>query len=115
MVFQNYALYPHMTVEQNLGFGLRLRKTPKDQQRSRVAEAARIRARSAMARKPAELSGRANVSRWGGRWSGNRKPHGRALVEPGREAPRQMRAELSGCTNASARPRCTSPTIRWKR
>src|SRR5882762_4206636 len=29
MVFQNYALYPHMTVEQNLGFGLRLRRTPK--------------------------------------------------------------------------------------
>ena len=31
MVFQNYALYPHMTVEQNLGFGLKLRKTPKDE------------------------------------------------------------------------------------
>ena len=31
MVFQNYALYPHMTVEQNLGFGLRLRKIPKDE------------------------------------------------------------------------------------
>jgi multiple sugar transport system ATP-binding protein len=30
MVFQNYALYPHMTVEQNLAFGLQLRKTPKD-------------------------------------------------------------------------------------
>ena len=58
MVFQNYALYPHMTVEQNLGFGLRLRKTPKDQQRSRVAEAARILGLvPLMARKPAELSG----------------------------------------------------------
>ena len=31
MVFQNYALYPHMTVEQNLAFGLKLRKTPKDE------------------------------------------------------------------------------------
>ncbi|MBN2840859.1 MAG: ATP-binding cassette domain-containing protein, partial [Coriobacteriia bacterium] len=41
MVFQNYALYPHRTVEQNLGFGLRLRKTPKDEQRTRVADAAR--------------------------------------------------------------------------
>jgi multiple sugar transport system ATP-binding protein len=30
MVFQNYALYPHMTVEQNLGFGLKLRRMPKD-------------------------------------------------------------------------------------
>ncbi len=37
MVFQNYALYPHMTVEQNLGFGLRLRKMPKDESRRRVA------------------------------------------------------------------------------
>src|SRR5881397_1340035 len=36
MVFQNYALYPHMTVEQNIGFGLRLRRTPRDDIRSRV-------------------------------------------------------------------------------
>ena len=58
MVFQNYALYPHMTVEQNLGFGLRLRKTSKEEQRVRVAEAARILGLiPLMARKPAELSG----------------------------------------------------------
>ena len=37
MVFQNYALYPHMTVEQNLGFGLKLRHTPKDEARTRVS------------------------------------------------------------------------------
>src|SRR5262245_18434124 len=42
MVFQNYALYPHMTVEENLAFGLKLRKTPKDEQRRRVGEAAKI-------------------------------------------------------------------------
>ena len=42
MVFQNYALYPHMTVEDNLAFGLQLRKTPKDEQRRRVAEASKI-------------------------------------------------------------------------
>src|SRR6185369_14550405 len=36
MVFQNYALYPHMTVEQNLAFGLRLRKTPKAELKQRV-------------------------------------------------------------------------------
>ena len=40
MVFQNYALYPHMTVEQNLGFGLKLRKTPKSDIRKRVADVA---------------------------------------------------------------------------
>src|ERR687888_266345 len=40
MVFQNYALYPHMTVEQNLAFGLKLRKLPKDEVRERVQRAA---------------------------------------------------------------------------
>ena len=40
MVFQNYALYPHMTVEQNLAFGLQLRKTPKEEIKRRVGEAA---------------------------------------------------------------------------
>src|SRR5207253_308462 len=42
MVFQSYALYPHMTVEQNLAFGLKLRKLPKDQVQKRVREAAEI-------------------------------------------------------------------------
>src|SRR5256712_12309605 len=42
MVFQNYALYPHMTVEQNIGFGLKLRRTPKAETRTKVKEAARI-------------------------------------------------------------------------
>ena len=42
MVFQNYALYPHMTVFENMAFGLKLRKTPKDEIKRRVDEAARI-------------------------------------------------------------------------
>ena len=42
MVFQNYALYPHMTVYDNMAFGLKLRKTPKDEIKRRVDEAARI-------------------------------------------------------------------------
>ena len=42
MVFQNYALYPHMTVEQNLAFGLQLRKTPKDEIKRRVPHAAKM-------------------------------------------------------------------------
>jgi multiple sugar transport system ATP-binding protein len=58
MVFQNYALYPHMTVEQNLGFGLRLRKTPKEEQRRRVQDVAKILGLDKlMQRKPSELSG----------------------------------------------------------
>ena len=58
MVFQNYALYPHMTVEQNLGFGLKLRKTPKAEIRRRVGEVASILGlEELLKRKPAALSG----------------------------------------------------------
>jgi multiple sugar transport system ATP-binding protein len=58
MVFQNYALYPHMTVEQNLAFGLQLRKTPKDEIKRRVDEAARMLGlEQYLKRKPAALSG----------------------------------------------------------
>jgi multiple sugar transport system ATP-binding protein len=58
MVFQNYALYPHMTVEENLAFGLQLRKMPKDEQQERVGEAARILGLEPyLKRKPAALSG----------------------------------------------------------
>jgi multiple sugar transport system ATP-binding protein len=58
MVFQNYALYPHMTVEDNLAFGLQLRKTPKDEQKRRVQDAARILGLEPfLKRKPAALSG----------------------------------------------------------
>src|SRR6266851_5119857 len=58
MVFQNYALYPHMTVEQNLGFGLKLRGVPKAEIKRKVMEAARTLAiMPLMGRKPAALSG----------------------------------------------------------
>ena len=58
MVFQNYALYPHMTVEQNLAFGLQLRKTPKDEITRRVGEAAQMLGLEPyLKRKPAALSG----------------------------------------------------------
>jgi multiple sugar transport system ATP-binding protein len=58
MVFQNYALYPHMTVEQNLAFGLQQRKTPKDEIRRRVSEVARMLGlEDYLRRKPAALSG----------------------------------------------------------
>jgi multiple sugar transport system ATP-binding protein len=58
MVFQNYALYPHMTVEQNLAFGLKLRRTPRTDRDRRVRDVARILGLDTlMARKPGELSG----------------------------------------------------------
>ncbi len=58
MVFQNYALYPHMTVFENMAFGLELRKYKKDDIRKRVEEAAQILGLTEfLERKPADLSG----------------------------------------------------------
>lgn len=58
MVFQNYALYPHMTVYENMAFGLRLRKYPKAEIDTRVKEAATILSiEKLLHRKPRELSG----------------------------------------------------------
>jgi len=58
MVFQNYALYPHMSVYENMGFGLELRKTPKDEIRQRVQEAAEILGiQDLLHRKPKAISG----------------------------------------------------------
>ncbi|MHC5183809.1 MAG: ABC transporter ATP-binding protein, partial [Planctomycetota bacterium] len=58
MVFQNYALYPHMSVFQNMAFGLKLRKTPKLEIKQRVEEAAKMLGiEQLLARKPKALSG----------------------------------------------------------
>ncbi len=58
MVFQNYALYPHMTVAENIGFALRMRKVPKAEARRRIEETARIIGLvDHLDRKPGQLSG----------------------------------------------------------
>lgn len=58
MVFQNYALYPHMTVDQNLSFGLKAARTPKAEIRRRVAEVTALLGLDAyLGRRPKELSG----------------------------------------------------------
>ncbi|MGA3362249.1 MAG: sn-glycerol-3-phosphate ABC transporter ATP-binding protein UgpC [Solirubrobacteraceae bacterium] len=58
MVFQNYALYPHMTVRRNIGFGLRLRKVPKEEIDRKVTEAAELLGLTEwIDRKPGQLSG----------------------------------------------------------
>ncbi|GAB7196861.1 hypothetical protein OS11_31360 [Dickeya oryzae] len=58
MVFQNYALYPHMTVRENLAFGLKLSKMPKDKIEAQVNEAAKIlELEELMDRLPRQLSG----------------------------------------------------------
>jgi multiple sugar transport system ATP-binding protein len=72
MVFQSYALYPHMSVYDNMAFGLKLRKTPRAEIDRRVKEAAGILGIG-------ELLDRARAVR---------VPHGRAALEPGRQAAR---------------------------
>lgn len=58
IVFQNYALYPHMTVYENMSFGLKLKKTPKDEIDRRVREAAeKLEITELLDRKPKEMSG----------------------------------------------------------
>ena len=58
MVFQSYALYPHMTVRQNIGYGLKVRRAPKDQAKRRVAEVAELLGlEELLDRRPAHLSG----------------------------------------------------------
>jgi multiple sugar transport system ATP-binding protein len=58
MVFQSYALYPHMSVRQNLGYGLKVRKTPKHEAAERVERVARmLRLEELLERRPAALSG----------------------------------------------------------
>jgi ABC-type sugar transport system ATPase subunit len=58
MVFQNYALYPHMNVLNNIGYGLKVRGVPREEMRARVAEVARVlELEPYLHRKPRELSG----------------------------------------------------------
>ena len=58
MVFQNYALYPHMTVAQNMGYGLKIAGLPKDEIQKKVAESAKLlQLESLLDRKPKQLSG----------------------------------------------------------
>ena len=90
MVFQNYALYPHMTVGKNLGYGLKVRKTPKHEVESRVAEVAKLLGLEDLLDRRPLLSGgqrqRVAMGRAIVREPG-RVPDGRAAVEPRRKAP----------------------------
>ncbi len=58
MVFQNYALFPHMSVAENIGFGLRMRRVPAAERGKRVAETARlVQVEHLLGRRPSQLSG----------------------------------------------------------
>jgi len=94
MVFQNYALYPHMTVADNLAFGLRMRKTPKDVIAQRVARAARVLdLEGLLARRPVELSGGQRQRVALGR-AIVREPHVFLFDEPLSNLDAQLRAEM---------------------
>ena len=92
MVFQNYALYPHMTVRENMGFALKLAKAPKEEIDEKVEEAARtLDLTEHLDRKPGEPVGRPAPAGGDGsrdRARPSRLPDGRAAVEPRREAAR---------------------------
>jgi multiple sugar transport system ATP-binding protein len=119
MVFQSYALYPHMTVRENMGFALKLAKTPQGRDRPEGQRGgADPRPEQHLDRKPANLSG-------GQR---QRVAMGRAIVrdpsvflmdEPlsnlDAKLRVQMRTEVSGSRSGSAPPWSTSPTTRPRR
>lgn len=85
MVFQNYALYPHMNVFENIAFNLRISKMPKPQIKEAVMDAARIlRLEGLLDRKPSQLSG-------GQR---QRVAIGRAIVRKPTAVPRSVRQLL---------------------
>ena len=92
MVFQSYALYPHLTVRGNLGFGLKLRGTDKAEIGRRVDDVARILGLDeVLERKPGELSGGQRQRVAMGRAivrEPQRVPDGRAALQPRREAAR---------------------------
>ena len=74
MIFQNYALYPQMTVAQNLAFGLRMRKTPKKEIERRVRNAASILGLEPyLARRRRCPAASASAWRWAGRSCGSRR------------------------------------------
>ena len=118
MVFQSYALYPHMSVADNIGFALKLAHVPRAEIRSRVAEAAKMldleeylgASRGALGR-PAPA---------GGDGPGDRAPAAgvparRAAVEPRREAARaDPHPDRVAPARLNARP-STSPTTRSRR
>ena len=105
MVFQNYALYPHMTVAENMAFPLKLRKVPKEEIAQRVAQAANILGITEyLDRKPKALSG-------GQR---QRVAIGRAIVREPKVL--LMDEPLSNLdANASTPPSSTLPTTRPRR
>ena len=119
MVFQSYALYPHMSVRQNIAFGLRMRKVTKPEQRKRVEEIAKILGLTEhLDRRPAHLSGGQRQRVAMGR-AIVREPKAFLMDEPlsnlDAKLRVQMRAEIAVSSARLRRRRSTSPTTRSRR
>ena len=119
MVFQSYALFPHLTVRENIAFGLVVREEPKQVVRERVAEASElVGVVDFLERRPYELSGgerqRVALAR-----ALVRRPDAFLLDEPSRTSTRargcRCAPSCAGSTARSARRWCTSPTTRSRR
>ena len=120
MVFQDYALYPHMTVCENMGFGLRMRGTPKPEIERRVDDAADMLRLEPAARPQAGEALRRPAP--AGRDGPRDRPraqglsHRRAALQPRRQAARRdARRDQASCTSAWAPRSSTSPTTRSRR
>ena len=119
MVFQSYALYPHMTVRENMAFALKIKKTPKEEVDRKVAEAAEILdLNEHLERKPANLSGGQRQRVAMGR-AIVRSPKAFLMDEPlsnlDAKLRVQMRARWRASSTGSTRPPSTSRTTRRRR
>jgi multiple sugar transport system ATP-binding protein len=102
MVFQSYALYPHMSVAENMGFALKLAGVSKEERLAKVREAAKIlNLEEYLERKPKALCGARRCSSWTSRFRTSTRSCG---SRRGRTSPSSRRS--------SARPRSTSRTTR---
>jgi ABC-type sugar transport system ATPase subunit len=119
MVFQNYALYPHMTVYENMSFGLRLKRYPKDEIARRVQEAARILDITELLERKRDSSpaASASASPWGARSCAIRRSScstSRCRISTPSCACR-CEPRSSACIRKCAPPPSTSPTTRSRR
>ncbi len=120
MVFQNYALYPHMTVRQNIGYALKVAKIPKPEREARVMAVAAVgiaRCRSSIAGRASSRAASASASPWPAPWCAS--PRCSCSTSRSRTSTPSCASpcapKCAACTAISASPRCSSRTTRPRR